>query len=364
LFRAAVRQNPNSALPYFHIIVAQANRGHLAEAEASLVRARTRFPGSVFSKPIEVKLLYLQGQWRAYQAALDSLRSSQNLATRSFALRSLAAFAKLHGRISYFEQLNSERRAIDSARGFRLPTVVESAAVVMDDALFRDRPDRAVSRLDLALANYPLVSVPALQRPYLEVAIAYALAGAPNRARALLAQFQAELTDTAVVRDRAPDVHRVLAEIALAEHRAVDAVAEFRLADTRPDGPSIACSICLYAGLARAFDIANLPDSAIGMFQRYIETPYYFRAYDTDPWIVQPVYGETSYTSRFTETDPVFLARAYFRLGHLYEAKGERAKSIDYFTRFVDLWKDADTQLQPMVSEARRHLAKLREAER
>jgi eukaryotic-like serine/threonine-protein kinase len=363
LFDAAIRLNPGSALAYFNIVVAQANGGKLAEAEASLARARDRFPGSVFLKPIELKLLYLRGEWRRYEALLDSLRHSRNLAHRSLALRSLAALAKTRGRISGFARFTSERRAADSARGFNIPPLVDSAAIFVNDAWLRDRPDPAVRRLDSTLAKSPILSLPDSEKPYLDIAIAYAVAGAPHTARAVLAQFQAELKDTALVRHLQPDLHRALAEIALAEKRPVDAAAEFRLADTRPDGPSSACSICLYAGLARAFDLATWPDSALAMYERYVETPYAFRPYDADPWVMEPAYRETSYTSRFTETDPGFLARTYLRLGELYEAKGERSKSVSYYARFVDLWKDADIELGPKIAYARAHLEKLRESE-
>ena len=47
------------------------------------------------------------------------------------------------------------------------------------------------------------------------------------------------------------------------------------------------------------------------------------------------------------------LAPAYRRLGELYEARGDRAKARDYYGRFVDLWRDADPELQPIVANAR-----------
>jgi eukaryotic-like serine/threonine-protein kinase len=363
LFNAAIRLNPRSALAYFNIVVAQANGGKLAKAEESLALAGDRFTGSVYLKPIELKLLYLRGEWRRYEALLDSLRHSPNLTHRSLALRSLAALAKTRGRISEFERFTSERRAADSARGVNIPPLVDSAAIFVNDAWLRDRPDRAVRRLDSTLVKSPLLSLSDREPPYLDIAIAYAVAGAPHSARAVLAQFQAHLQDTALVRHLQPDVHRALAEVALAEKRPVDAAREFRLADTRPDGPSSACSICLYSGLARAFDLANWPDSALAMYERYVETPYAFRPYDADPWVIEPAYRETSYTSRFTETDPAFLARAYLRLGELYEAKAERTKSIAYYRKFIDLWKDADIELQPTVAEARKRLEKLGRAE-
>ena len=59
-----------------------------------------------------------------------------------------------------------------------------------------------------------------------------------------------------MIRDREPERHNTLAEIALAEKRYPDAMAEFRLGDRRPDGPVNGCAACLPAYLARAFDLS------------------------------------------------------------------------------------------------------------
>jgi hypothetical protein len=53
------------------------------------------------------------------------------------------------------------------------------------------------------------------------------------------------------------------------------------------------------------------------------------------------------------------LAPSYKRLGELYEARGDRRRAADYYGRFVDLWKNADAELQPAVREARARLAQL-----
>jgi hypothetical protein len=47
------------------------------------------------------------------------------------------------------------------------------------------------------------------------------------------------------------------------------------------------------------------------------------------------------------------------RLGEIYEQKGERAKALAYYTRFVDFWAGADRELQPRVAEARERIALL-----
>jgi len=47
------------------------------------------------------------------------------------------------------------------------------------------------------------------------------------------------------------------------------------------------------------------------------------------------------------------------RLGELYEARGDRAKALEYYGRFVDLWKGADPELQPVVRDMRARAARL-----
>ena len=49
----------------------------------------------------------------------------------------------------------------------------------------------------------------------------------------------------------------------------------------------------------------------------------------------------------------------YPRLGELYETKGDKAKALEYYGKFVDLWKDADPELQPRVAEIRKRIGQL-----
>jgi hypothetical protein len=47
------------------------------------------------------------------------------------------------------------------------------------------------------------------------------------------------------------------------------------------------------------------------------------------------------------------------RLGELHASLGHREQARDYYSRFIDLWKDADPELQPQVDQARAALARL-----
>jgi tetratricopeptide (TPR) repeat protein len=72
-------------------------------------------------------------------------------------------------------------------------------------------------------------------------------------------------------------------------------------------------------------------------YERVISTPGLYRLFD----------------------DAHTLAPTYKRLGELYEERGNHPKALDYYSRFVDLWKDADPELQPVVRDVHGRLARL-----
>ena len=51
--------------------------------------------------------------------------------------------------------------------------------------------------------------------------------------------------------------------------------------------------------------------------------------------------------------------RATRRLGELYEKRGHRAKARCYYSHFVELWKDSDPELKPVVGVVRQRLRQL-----
>ena len=193
----------------------------------------------------------------------------------------------------------------------------------------------------------PLRSLKEFARPYLRAASLYALAGRPERARAVLTQYAADVKDSALIRQQAPARHNALAEIALAERRPLDAMAEFRLGDQRTDGPANACSACLPANLGRAYDPAGMPDSAIANYERYLRAP-----------------RDLQSVTSVRLLDASVLAGVHKRLGELYEAKQDRQRAVGHYLQFIELWKNADRELQPKVAEVKQRLARLGDSER
>lgn len=54
-----------------------------------------------------------------------------------------------------------------------------------------------------------------------------------------------------------------------------------------------------------------------------------------------------------------WLPVVYRRLGELYEQRGDTDNAVNWYNEFVDLWKDADPELQPQVEDVRERIARL-----
>ena len=243
----------------------------------------------------------------------------------------------MRGRLREADSLTSELRARNAARGERANPVDIPIRRAFNDAWYRGDTARAFARLDSVLRVTP---INARTEQWVPQAIAnlYALAGAPARARAVLKQWDASLSDTAMRRRTERSRLDMEAEIALAEKRSRDAITLFRRADREGDGLPSGCNFCLPVDLGRSFDAANMPDSAIAYLERYIATPSAGRI-NMDSW---------------------FLAAAHKRLGELYEARGDNVRAVAHYGAFVELWKRADPDLQPKVAAVRARLERLR----
>ena len=84
-----------------------------------------------------------------------------------------------------------------------------------------------------------------------------------------------------------------------------------------------------------------------------------FVADETRRFIAAPFWARVN-----TDIDPAFVAGAHKRLGELYEAKGDRRRAVSHYLKFVELWKNADPELQPKVGEVQRRLARLGDLEK
>jgi tetratricopeptide (TPR) repeat protein len=249
----------------------------------------------------------------------------------------------VRGRLGEAERARDQAGETNLARDVRRDSVAEKLWLASLDVWHRNRRESGLARLDRILAQTPLASLPLVsalhsEPYYLLVARICARARRPDRARELLTQFLADNRDTALKLLSAPAVHSVRGEIALAEGRPLDALQEFRRADRLPDGPIHLDALGLHGDVGRAFDQAGMADSAIASFEQYLETPQLSRIH----------------------YDAMYMPHILQRLGALYESKGDRTRAIAHYEHFVELWRNADAELQPQVAQARRRLELLR----
>jgi tetratricopeptide (TPR) repeat protein len=182
--------------------------------------------------------------------------------------------------------------------------------------------------VDSALRNRPMDSIPEFDRPWIELADFYYRIGdfaEGDRAFARVDPAAVSGANFSV----APDYVKGMS--LLEQGKPADALALFRKAHAFPY-----CDRCALVEIGQAFEALGQPDSAIASYEAFL---------DAGSW------GDFDRTRK--------LGPVSNRLGELYEQQGNRAKAIESYSRFAELWKNADPALQPRVAEAKRRIAQL-----
>jgi tetratricopeptide (TPR) repeat protein/TolB-like protein len=243
----------------------------------------------------------------------------------------LAFIVTTRGRLAEADQLWEEGAELEQENGSDVEALLDLVSAAAAEALARG--EGGSEGIDAALERYPLADMDPVERPYLDVAEAYAVVGEAATARQLVAEFE-RTAPANHQRGLRYHHHQVLGEIALAEGRYDDAVAEFRRAFSRPQEvePRI--------GLARAFDAAGRADSARVHYRSFLEQPH-FLAIFAYSW---------------------HLANALERLARLEDEAGDPEAAALLYAEFVELWEDADPELQPRVQAAQARLEEIIQA--
>jgi len=332
LSRRAIRTSPDGALYYLVLTAAQVGLGQIDSAEANLRLLQRRVPRDPFVGLLAGTFLALRGDYDSGQSVVrrtqEARRESPSWQTTTNSL--LASLAVTEGRLAQADGYLQAAVHASDAQGLPERALVYELARAAIDLWYRGQPGQARQKMDAAVQRAQLGRLDPADRPYLWLAVLYAEAGRPDRARAYLAEYN-RLMPEGLRRIDVVQRHAAAGSIALAERRPQDAISEFHQQDQG------ACVLCTLAGLGRAYDEAGQTDSAVAMYERYLGTPDIFRVY----------------------LDAVWLARTYYRLGEIYETRGERAKAADYYAKFVRLWKDADPELRPKVMDAKSRLKAL-----
>ncbi len=339
LYRARERRG-GFRIVYGNLVNTQLRLAKWAAAESTVARGIAEFPDLRESLDrMMIPALWRKGDTAAFRRIVDSMYTKGDSSAQTWARGHILNLVLLDGRPSRWDQIVSNLRTPAASATPRQKVFWAANAIdVWATAVWLNKPAVAAQRLDNALANY---GGPFEPGDHLMFANAYARSGQQGKARDHYRRAETEQKDTTLKRVMSDDFANTLAEVLLAEGKGLEAAGAFRKADQWPDGPSNSCSVCLSVGLARAYDQAGLVDSAIKHYERYTSTYDYER------------FG----------LDLLVLAGFHRRLGELYEQTGDREKAARSYQSFVNLWKNADPDLQPQVAEIRRRLSRLADVE-
>jgi len=102
--------------------------------------------------------------------------------------------------------------------------------------------------------------------------------------------------------------------------------------------------------------ISYLPFQKDAVFLNPLALAYFKSGHLEKAQIVYEKITSLTY-DRFVVGD--IYAKAFYQLGKIYEQKGFRSKAIDNYNKFINLWKDCDPPLRPMVEDARKRVNEL-----
>lgn len=301
--------------------------GQRDSARAVIDRLEEKVPGQPWVHRMRAWMSAAEFDYDAAQASADPLMRSGTTMARRWGLEDQAAIDQARGKLTLAERRWQDSRSaedpVDQAT-WRAWTELQvrqqrvSAARILDEALARAG---AVDTMDGGGDR----------------AFFYALAGRPEDARFwMAADRRADNSySSSPAPLRAADDAAFEAAIAYGEGRFSDAVRWLQQAerDLNSFNDQLGGRAVSWQ-LARAFDGAGMADSAIARYELALE------------------YGDPLEIHRQAREYPVTL----IRLAERYDERGDLERAAGYYARFVDLWADADPDLQPRVEAARARL--------
>jgi len=331
LYRRAIALDSTRFPAHSRIVTLLVNANRVPAAREAVDALARRFPKQGIVHQFEASVAYAEGSRERTRAALLLGTRSPVDFTASLAYGGLAKLNLVEGRVADWKRALHRQIALDSAAG-RTPNL--PFAALMANYWVFNRPRESLQVLDAGIAASPA------ERRNLERAILYAQFGRPGRAWEILSAHDSAVKDTTGGWREGTPRREVKGWIFLAEGRWRDAITEFRGSLMLSDGPADTSPILMDAEIGMAFEHAGMADSAIVAYEHYMNTPYAWHFLEDAfrlPWVLEHVAA-------------------------LYEATERRDKARAAYVRLVDLWRDADPELQPRVTQARQRIAALSKA--
>ncbi len=321
----------SSVKSIINVATAQINQGRLDEASATLDIADGVLPEGERSLATRYSLETNRENWTEAEALAGQLREVTDPAwagVGSFALGNVAA---IQGKLAEAERHWQEAARAAGEAGNAFPGWPLMQVFDLDIYVRRDT-SRALASVEAILAEFPLESIDVLNRPYGWLAFWYARAGDRATAESLVAEWEAAVPAEYRSGEDVDDRLGTIEAASLAsEGRLEEALEIVRQAELP------GCAPCRYVPKAQIFDQMGVPDSALAMYTGYLE----MYAQDRAGW------------------DNELRGPTLERVAQLHDEAGDLENAAVYYARFVELWADADAELQPRVDVARARLAEI-----
>ena len=329
--RALLAAKGERSLHIANMGIVHANLGNLDSASVWYARLDS-FPPNMLYEDWRANFLWLTGDEGAFRTELERLSDeSTGERGRERAARALEDLEILHGKVqSVIEE--SERSADQERANGDADAAVRSLRnvawlhleVLEDTTAAVEMADGLIEWIDSdtsSIEDPPLGSLASLMFA----------AGRVEQGRALAERNWAEVPEQ---RRRWFGSERdtwLRFETARGSGRPEEALQAFRSL------PPHTCRPCDQLEIARLFDAAGQSDSAAVYYESYLETPFNFRIF----------------------VDARNLADVHERLGQLYDERGDIENAALHYARFVELWADADPELQSRVRAAQARLEEI-----
>ncbi len=340
LFRRAVAVDTSLWQSQFGLARVLTNQGKLDEAARVIATGSRRLPRVKFRFDLATSLLLAtSGNLdSAVKVAEGALADAKDATSRAAVTIVQIDLASARGHLAEADRFAKALEGFHRESGKPGRALGTALGTVFRTAWYRGDRAAASRQLEEALKAHPVSAISPIDRPFTRLADAQVIVGRLDAAKATLTDLGRAYTGLGAV----PDTNtrsRIEGVIAMGEKKYDLAAAKFRERSIDMDGGCY--STCVLPQLAQAYDLSGKPDSAIAVFERYLQTRHRTRL----------------------RTDGLFLGPSLKRLGELYEAKGDRENAARIYARFVELWRGADPELQPSVKDVQGRLARLRSAE-
>ena len=319
---------------FTNLAAIQVAMGKLAAAESTQAAYRSRLPSNAAHWVNDATIAVGRSDLaKSDEIARAAFADAKVATTREFAAMQLKQGAQVRGKVRETLTWLNEVAKVQSAQAqTRMPALRAALDSAVLRGFFLGDTTGARDQIRRALAKTQMESLPASERQWLLLLYLSSAVGDGAAARGALQSFERDLPQMGVAQASGA-LADARGHAALAAGRAEEAIPFFREADRT----YASCERCTMINLARAFDLAGQRDSAIAYFQRFVDTPHPYLDEDQD-----------------------WLAGSYKRLGELYESTGDLPKAATNLEKFIELWKDADPELQPKVRDARGRLERIR----